>query len=332
MLKKKQKEIIESWTDGYQFLFLLSFLAKIFLFNIIIPSKSFRVDLVAKALKLENDTLFRIFYGLETMGLCCVSGEKISLSGFAQSFLEDRSALLKVIIASDRWAPNWMGTTIPEKISNPVTKALNSLFKADDYINILLQEWFCLESKNHSKEIIAKINFKNVNSVADIGGGSGQIILAILKRYKKIRGTVFDKIYDLKNNQISNTNCKIEQRILRVGCDFFKKIKTHADFIFLKSVLHNWDDKHALKILKNVYISIPFNSKLFIIERIFNPKSSSETSQNIAMLDLRMFFLHSGRERSLKDFKELIELAGFILIRKTATKSGFYILEAIKAK
>ena len=332
MLDRNQSKLINQWTDGYEHLSLLSILAKISLLNLINPSKPFKVVLLSDALNLEKLALLRIFHGLESMGLCDVSKDKILLTNFARSFLANKAATLKVIISSDRWAPHWLGLSSPEKLAYPIASMLNKQYKTHNYLIAILNEWFSEELSKYNKEIISQISFKGVNSIADVGGGHGQLVRTILKKNKKLLGTVFDKIYGKKTNPVIYSETEIEKRITRIKCNFFKKMKINADLIFLKSVLHNWNDTEALKILKNLYFSIPFESKLFIIERIFRDPDSFIADKKMIMLDLRMFFIHSGKERSLGDLKKLIKSAGFQLAKKIETKNGFYILEVIKSK
>jgi hypothetical protein len=138
-------------------------------------------------------------------------------------------------------------------------------------------------------------------------------------------------IYFENNTQNSLYNLSIEKRISRIGCNFFKRIKLNSQVILLKSVLHNWNDLDALKILKNINMSMPINSKIFIIERIINKNKSRECKSHIFFLDLKMMFVHDGKERTLSEFKEMLNLSNFILERKIKTDNGFFILIASKA-
>jgi hypothetical protein len=333
MLDKAQHKLINQWVDGYQHLSLLSILAKISFLSCVHRTKLFKVSEISEALKVDQASVRRIFFALEVMGLCRIARDQILLSRLAKSFLKDRTVVLKTIISADRWAPIWLGFNNPKKLSNPILLNLNAEFNLNNSLDSILNEWFALESSKVSKEIISGINLTGINSIADIGGGDGKFLLSIIKRNTNIYGTVFDKIYKQKNNQLNqNSLVETEKRISRIGSDFFKKMRINADLVLLKSVLHNWDDIRASRILKNLYISIQNGARICIIERIFPNTESLSKNQKMNMLDLRMLFVHGGRERTLPDLKALIKASGFLLVSNRKTKNGFYILEAIKNK
>ena len=91
-----------------------------------------------------------------------------------------------------------------------------------------------------------------------------------------------------------------------------------ADVYMLKHVLHGCRDAEASPILKNCRAVIPVTPKhgsLLIFEFILPPLVSHADPQleGHLMSDLNMLAVTGGRERSEREWRTLLEAAGFIL-------------------
>lgn len=329
----KIKSRLHAWIDGYQYLSLLYFLAKIHSMGFISEIKPLKISYISKKLGIEIKILIRIFSALESIKIIKMKDKEISLTKDGKIFLQnDMNLSLKAILSFERWLPKFQNISKlinqpkfqkPNKKSTPLTTG-----KTQD----ILPVWLANETNEQVKYIVPKLPLKNVTTIADIGGGKGNLLIELLKVNKNITGKIYDSIYFESNTQNSLYNLSIEKRISRIGCNFFKKIKLNSQVILLKSVLHNWNDLDALKILKNINMSMPINSKIFIIERIIDKNKAHENKSHILFLDLTMMFVHDGKERTLSEFKEMLNLSNFTLEKKIKTDNGFFILIASKAK
>ena len=330
---QKIKSRLLAWIDSYQYLALLYFLAKIHSLGFISEIKSSKISIISKKIGLENEILIRIFLALESINILKIKNKEILLTKDGKFFLnKDKNLALKAIISFERWLPHFQ--TISELINQPEHKKFNK--KYTRFIMNKTQEslraWLSKETEGQARYILPKLPLKNVTSIADIGGGDGILLIELLKLNKKITGKIYDSIYFKNNILTSYGNQKTEKRISRIGCNFFKKIKLSSQVVLLKSVLHNWSDLDAVKILKNINRSMPENSKLYIIERIIDNNKICGSKSDIFFLDLKMMFVHDGKERTLSEFKEMLNLSNFALEKKIKTDNGFFILIASKAK
>jgi hypothetical protein len=97
-----------------------------------------------------------------------------------------------------------------------------------------------------------------------------------------------------------------------------RSVPAGADVYMLKHVLHGRRDAEAITILKNCRAVIPVNPKhgsLLIIEFILPPIVSHADSQleRHLMSDLNMLAVTGGKERSEREWRTLLEAAGFVL-------------------
>lgn len=150
--------------------------------------------------------------------------------------------------------------------------------------------------------IAEKFDFSGV--VADIGGGQGKLLAKILKNSAQVSKAI---LVDLPN-VLANVELK-DVRMKLCGGSFFDKIDLQADIFLLKRILHDWDDKCAIEILKNIVLAMQKcqKSKLIIFEGILN---YSDKSSRLPAIDLALLTIFGGQERSLIDFERLTNLVG----------------------
>src|SRR5260370_7716799 len=85
----------------------------------------------------------------------------------------------------------------------------------------------------------------------------------------------------------------------------------------LKHVLHGHREAEAVTVLRKWRAVIPQNGSLLVIEFVLPPLVSHSDPQleGRLMSDLNMLAVTGGRERSEREWRALLEAAGFILTR-----------------
>lgn len=180
------------------------------------------------------------------------------------------------------------------------------------------------KSKAVIQSALSTYNFGQFESICDVGGGYGQFMQALLAACPRVLGTVFElpevveKIKPLENNRLE----------LFAG-DFFNSIPKGKDAYLLKSVIHDWDNEEAEKILKNCRSAMRDDSRLLIVEVLLQPGSQSVYAN---CMDVLMLAITGGKERTLASFTQMLENCGFVIERIYPTSTEFSILEVKKVK
>lgn len=108
-----------------------------------------------------------------------------------------------------------------------------------------------------------------------------------------------------------------------------------GDVIFMKQILHDWDDERCQKILENCHRALPENGRLVVVEIVMSQDQRNQ-SQRIEMLTNMVMFAHTnrGRERNELQLRTLFENSGFSppKIIGLLGNTHFSVLEATKAK
>jgi hypothetical protein len=97
----------------------------------------------------------------------------------------------------------------------------------------------------------------------------------------------------------------------------------------LSAVLHDWEDNHAVAILRQCRNAMAEGATLTIIERII-PTTGAPYGAYLA--DLDMLVNTGGRERSEDQWSDLLTAGGFSLESISATDIGFSIMQAIPVR
>jgi len=165
--------------------------------------------------------------------------------------------------------------------------------------------------------IAAAWDFSNASVVADLGGGRGSLILAVLKLNPHLRGMLVDREASIEAAPSRFTQEDPSSRCKLMVADLTQSVPAGADVYMLKNVLHGSKDAEAIAILKNCRAVIPRNGTLLIIEFIL-PRLVSQADPQLEgrlMADLGMLAITGGRERSELEWQALLEAADFHLTR-----------------
>ncbi|TMW80746.1 hypothetical protein EJD97_015614 [Solanum chilense] len=192
---------------------------------------------------------------------------------------------------------------------------MNGLF------NKAMQNLTCIEMKR----IVECYNgFQGVKEIIDVGGGLGISLASIISKYPNIKGINFDLPHVIKD-------APTYEGIEHVGGDMWDSIP-QGELIILKAVLHNWDDKDCVKILKNCWRALPNDGKVVVIEQIQPeyPESNLLSKHSFSFDISMMITFHGGKERTKQQFEDLAKQAGFTSLKVVAREYYSWLIELYK--
>jgi len=173
--------------------------------------------------------------------------------------------------------------------------------------------------------ILDACDFSRFGTIADVGGGSGALIAAILVEHPGVRGVLFDTSTGAAGAPRLLEKAGVADRCEVVVGDFFvDPLPAGCDAFILKSIIHDWDDARALAILKNCREAISDNGVLVVIEPVMPEKvAAKDPDRSIVSSDLNMLVNTGGRERTEAEFTELFASTRFKLNAVKPTKAPF---------
>ncbi|RVW59874.1 Trans-resveratrol di-O-methyltransferase [Vitis vinifera] len=149
--------------------------------------------------------------------------------------------------------------------------------------------------------------FEGLNSLVDVGGGTGKVAKAIAKAFPHLNCTVLDLPQVVAGLQGS-------KNLNYFAGDMFEAIPP-ADAILLKWILHDWSDEECVKILKRCREAIPSKEnggKVIIIDMIMMKNQGDDKSiETQLFFDMTMMIFSAGRERDENEWEKIFLDAGF---------------------
>ena len=174
------------------------------------------------------------------------------------------------------------------------------------------------------EDVVHVLDTSNVKLAADIGGASGTLVHGMMIANPHLQGIVVDLPEVVGSAEIAARQLGLSNRSTAVGSNFFEHVPA-ADLYLLKLILHDWNDDEAVSILKRCRESIHPGGKIVIVELLLGEVGEPSVGP---LMDLNMMVMLTGRERTLDEFRRLIEKAGFHFSKVTPIRSSMVVIEA----
>ena len=172
-------------------------------------------------------------------------------------------------------------------------------------------------------EVMRVVEVSNAQTIVDVGGANGTLLAAALATAPKARGILLDLPHVVADATAYLAARSLADRVEVVGGDFFASIPS-GDVLFLKQILHDWDDERAIAILTTCRAALRPGGRLVVVEMVVPSDNAPSMAQR---MDLNMLVMLTGRERTEEEFAALFAKAGLRLERLTPTHSPFSVLE-----
>lgn len=156
-------------------------------------------------------------------------------------------------------------------------------------------------------------DFSGGKMVADVGGGNGELLSAILHATPDARGTLIDRehVMPLAEENLAATVGR--DRVELVGGDMFESVPSGGDVYMLCRVLAGWSDDAVVGVFENCLRGmVDSSSRLLILERLVVEDDSTVLP---ALWDLHLMMTNNGKHRTLERFISMLDRAGLELER-----------------
>lgn len=174
-------------------------------------------------------------------------------------------------------------------------------------------------------EIIDAYDWTRFSRVADIGGGKGVLLAAILQENPSAHGILFDLPGPTRSAAEYLRERGVWDRAETVTGDFFDPLGVQADAVVLFDVLGDWDDDDAVRILTRCAEAAGEEGSILIIEL----SADFDDQQLFTEMDLRMMIYVGGRMRDLPRTRRITAAAGLFVADVTRLAHGYQIVECL---
>lgn len=326
--------------SGYVSTQLIYIVAKLGLADLL-KDGSKSCDELAKLTGVEVNRLYRILRGAVHSGLLLEEAEKrFFLTPLGACLQSDRpdSFYEIALLTGELFYPAWQGL---EQTMETGAIAFEHTFEQNFYhylaqnpaIEARFQNFMAARTHRTVAEVVKHYDFSRFHTVIDVGGGDGSLLKAVLEANPHLQGILFDTpstIY--KHDQSSPAEkSSVWSRCEAKSGDIFKRVPSGGDLYILSQVLHNWDDRQCIQALKNCYRAMRSDGRLLLLEQMMPEQARVQTP--VIEMDLMMFVLFDGQERTSSEYETLLNAAGFQLKNCIPMKRfGMMLIESVKEK
>ena len=115
----------------------------------------------------------------------------------------------------------------------------------------------------------------------------------------------------------------LAQRCQIVAGNFLEFVPKDGDVYVMKAIIHDWDDRASIEILRTCRRAMLPTATLVVIERVVGPPNESPEGK---FSDLNMMVQYGALERTRQEFHDLLKSGGFEMTEVVPTRSPLSII------
>lgn len=183
-------------------------------------------------------------------------------------------------------------------------------------------------SRQSAQDIAGLLDLTGVADVADIGGGQGHVLAALLEKHEQLRGTLLDlpKVVAGADPRLRDGG-PLAGRVQLVGGDCREAIPVAADMYIIKNILE-WDDDSTRRTLRNVVGAAGPGARVVVIENLVDDTPSMRFTTS---MDLMLLLNVGGQKHTRQSLTGLMAEAGLVLGEVTPVNPYLHALHAVVA-
>ena len=191
----------------------------------------------------------------------------------------------------------------------------------------LFNGWMTRQSWQQNAALVAAYDFSPFRLVADIGGGQGATLAAILAAHPSLKGILFDLPHVI-NPAPPLAEAEVADRRQVIGGDMFTSVPCGADVYLLKRVLMSYGDKDAERLLRNCAGAMAEGGRIVAVDIVMAAGNDPSPAKPF---DILMLLTQPGALiRTEDEFRQLFTAAGLRLTKVVPTDSQNSVLEAVR--
>jgi ubiquinone/menaquinone biosynthesis C-methylase UbiE len=291
------------------------------------------IEELAQMINVNASSLYRVMRALACLGIFSETNDgRFELTPMAECLKSDALRPISLMMHSDWHDRAWDNLLESVKTGEKAFDKVHGMpifdwFRENPQAAQIYNEANAIKAITSHRAIIGAYDFSGISSLTDIGGGNGSLIVEILKANSSLRGVVADlpsvvmTAKDFIHNQGFESRCKV------IECDIFDKIPAGSDAYLMSHILHDWDDEECLTILRNFYKAMKPGTRLLVVEALIPAGNEFSIAK---LLDIEVFVMGGGRERTENEFRDLFESTGLKLSKIVSTDESVSIIEGIR--
>lgn len=294
-----------------------------------------KIGEMAAELALDEESLRRLCRALAVIGIVSLEDEdSVRVTRFGSTLLPDRphsvAPLASYLLADSTLRP-MMELGYSVRTGKPALRQDEDQgwYAGNPERSRLMDGAMEVYSSLTLGSIVDAYPFGDFPCIVDIAGGLGHMLAGLLKKFPSSRGVLLElpptavrAAAYLEAIGLSN-RCRID------AGSMFEAVPREGDLYLLSKTLNNWDDEHAVTVLRNIRSVMKPNARLLLVEML--RKEQDPTYEEVVRDLIFLTCSNGGRTRTLDELTALVAAAGLTLDRVIDVPGAYPLLECVKA-
>jgi O-methyltransferase domain/Dimerisation domain len=296
-------------------------------------------DVLAQATGTDTRALYRVLrtlasigvlvedeaarFGLTPIGACLQTGVPGSLRAYAILTGEENYRAWAEVLYSVR-----TGKSAFEQVFGMGVYDYRAHHpEAAAVFNEAMTEW----TQQAAQAVVAAYDFSACTRVVDVGGGQGDLLMALLQAYPHLQGVLVELPYVAAAARPRLEAAGLASRCEVVAGDFFAVMPSGGDVYILKNVIDSFEDDRTVRLLQHCHRSMTPQGKLLVVGQVIRPGNDPAVSK---LLDLGLLVNAGGPVCTEAELHRLFAAAGFQLTRIFPTQAAMEdsIIEGVRSE
>jgi SAM-dependent methyltransferase len=290
-----------------------------------------RVEELADAAGVPADTLYRLLRTLAAYGIFAEGQERTFANSELSELLRDGPGSFRefAVVFGELIFPAWAEPMRTFETGEPSFPRVfgarwEEHLEAQPELSTLFNR-FMGRGKEPLGQALAERDWRGDETIVDVGGGTGAVLIALLQRRGDLRGVVFDLPHVVPEAEEQIRSAGLSDRLEAVAGSFADGVPANAEAYVLSHILHGLDDDAAAALLGTIRQAMAEDGRVLIVDGVV----AGPNEPGSKLMDLLMLVLSGGRERTEDEWRELLAGGDFELRELRALPTGATLIEAV---
>ncbi|MBT2364006.1 methyltransferase [Streptomyces sp. ISL-10] len=181
-------------------------------------------------------------------------------------------------------------------------------------------------SVQSARDVAELLDLTGASTVADIGGGQGHVLAALLEKHPGLKGTLLDlpRVVENADPRLREGGA-LADRVTIVPGDCRRSIPVDADVYIIKNILE-WDDDSTARTLRNVVTAARPEARVVVIENLVDDSPSMTFTTS---MDLLLLLNVGGAKHTMKSMTSRMEAAGLVVGEVRPVNAYLHAFESV---
>lgn len=273
---------------------------------------------LADALKTNRRATALLANAMAALGLLDKRGEHYELNDSARRFMLKASAeyLGGLILFDEAIFENWV--RLEQTIRAGAPARMPDMFQSEpEETERFIRAMDSLtRARGDAQYVAERLDLREVSTIADVGGGPGTYMAAMVSRWPHLGATIYDLPATLEVARLilEEREPSVASRIDLVQVDYLKdEFPGRCGALFMSNIIHSEDQATNAELMRKCFRALEPGGLIIVKDHIMNAELTEPRAG--AIFSLYLLLVTRGRDYSFDEVAGWLAGAGFVDIR-----------------